>query len=98
VTPVTVKIALKISARLQKKALSAAEIAMAGGLKLPTARRHLQGLIDDKLVHVESWGDDPRGYPTVRLYRWGRKKDAPRPTAATPAERMAACRARRKAS
>lgn len=91
---VTAEMTLKVAEALTARAMSLAEVAEMSGLKLATARRYMHSL--GAIVHVEKWGPDSRGYPTVRMYRWGRKKDTPRPTPPTAAERMAKSRAARK--
>lgn len=65
------------------------------GLEKPTVRRFIGELQAMKMVHVGAWARDPRGYPTIRQYKWGAGQDAVCPRKnETSAVRMAAIRAK----
>lgn len=65
------------------------------GLAKPVVTRYINELYkaDQKIVHVADWGEDARGYKTIRLFAWGGKPDCPKPLKwKSPAERMRAKR------
>lgn len=86
------------SARMQQaltlEPQSLDDLVLISGLAKPAVTRYIKQLHAEGMVHIEAWGKDPRGYPTIRLYVWGQGVDAECPVKyKTPALRMAALRA-----
>ena len=76
--------------------LTCAELAEVTGLHYVTVLEYCRELYRARAVHIVRWEADARGYSTVKVYKLGRGKDAPRPKL-TPAQRQARHRERVKA-
>jgi hypothetical protein len=93
--PLTAVAAARMQKAMASTALSRDALVGISGLSKPVVTRYLNELYTavPKLVHVGQWGADPRGYATIRMFRWGDKPDAPKPGKwASDAERMRAAR------
>ena len=59
--------------------LTCAELAEVTGLHSVTVLEYCRELYRARAVHIVRWEADARGYSTVKVYKLGRGKDAPRP-------------------
>lgn len=86
---------IRMQDALIDRALTFDQLAEVGDLSKTAVQRWINSMVRDK-VHIEDYADDARGRKFVPMWRWGSGPDAARPgPRQTPAERMAAVRARR---
>lgn len=66
------------------------------GLHYMTCQQYLRELYRAKVIHISAWEKDPRGRDVIKVYKFGKGRDAQRQKL-TGAERMARMRERQKA-
>lgn len=74
-----------------------ADLAKALGIHTVTAARLIGALRAQKLIYIARWDADRMGRAIIPAYRWGQRKDAPKPRTQVPtAERSRRYRQRKK--
>jgi predicted ArsR family transcriptional regulator len=77
--------------------VSVVDISDETGVSYTTTRRYIATLFARGLIHVAAWHEDTRGRRTLRAYKLGKGRNAPRPAPRTHAERQSRHRERAKA-
>ena len=92
------RISLHMQKTLMLKAHTVEQLAVISGLSITAVRRWLKSMHEANAAHVEDYTADTRGRLFVPMWRWGCKKDAPRPgPQRTSTDRVRDYRARRAA-
>lgn len=73
---------------------SARELSILVGLCEYTVRHHLKRLHESGYIHISDWHRDVYGRESVKIFDWGREKDAPKSRPMTSAERQRRHRAK----
>lgn len=82
---------------LKTQRATKADMAKALCIHVITAARLISALRKQKLVYIAKWDTDRMGRAIIPAYRWGQRKDAPKPRTQVPtAERSRRYRQRKK--